>query len=107
VLLGLTIWNELATRDDDSGGEPPRDGVNNQTQRNLRNVEVIEAMGMLPRMRERWQRRQDTMLALQSGASRRAGVITSASRTFRLTVQTLVLGLGAYLALRRRSVPAW
>lgn len=105
VLLALTIWNEVATREDLREANRRSLESSNHTQRNLRNAEVIEAMGMLPRMRERWQQRQNVLLALQSRASRKAGLITAASKTFRMAVQTLVLGLGAYLAIRREITP--
>lgn len=105
VLLALTIWNEVATRDDLKQATRHALESNNHTQRNLRNAEVIEAMGMLPRMRERWQEQQNTLLALQSRASLKAGLITAASKTFRVTIQSLALGLGAYLAIRREITP--
>jgi ATP-binding cassette, subfamily C, bacterial EexD len=100
VLLGLAIWNEVGTRDDLKEANRHAMESNNHTQRNLRNAEVIEAMGMLPRMRARWQARQDVVLRLQSQASRKGGLITSVSKTFRMAIQSLVLGLGAYLAIR-------
>jgi ATP-binding cassette subfamily C protein EexD len=105
ALLSLTVWNELSTRDDLKEANRHSMEASNQTQRNLRNAEVIEAMGMLPRVLERWQHKQESMLSLQARASRRGGLITSISRTFRITVQTLVLGLGAYLAIRREITP--
>jgi ATP-binding cassette subfamily C protein EexD len=105
VLLGLAIWNEMSTREDFKEAGQHSLEAGNHTQRNLRNAEVIEVMGMLPRMRERWQQKQDKVLALHSRASRRAGLISSASRTFRITIQTLVLGLGAFLAIRREISP--
>ncbi len=105
ILLALTVWNELATREDLKEANRHALESSNHTQRNLRNAEVIEAMGMLPRIRARWQERQDKLLELQSRASRKAGLISAASRTFRITVQTLVLGLGAYLAIRREITP--
>lgn len=105
ILLGLAIWNEVATRDDLKEANRHALESSNHTQRNLRNVEVIEAMGMLPRMRERWQQRQNVMLALQSRASRKAGLITAASKTFRTTIQSLVLGLGAFLAIHHDISP--
>ena len=105
VLLGLTVWNELATRDDLREANRQSLDSSNDTQRNLRNAEVIEAMGMLARVRSRWQERQNKLLALQARASRKAGMISAASRTYRLTIQSLVLGLGAYLALRREITP--
>ena len=105
VLLALTIWNDLSTRDDLKEANRHALESNNHTQRNLRNAEVIEAMGMLPRMRERWQQHQDTLLALQARASRKSGLISSASKTFRMAIQSLALGLGAYLAIHREITP--
>jgi PrtD family type I secretion system ABC transporter len=56
-------------------------------------------MGMLPAMRARWARRQDTMLYKQAIASDRAGLVTSMTRFFRIMLQTAVLGFGAWLAI--------
>jgi len=105
VLVGLAIWNELGTRGDLKEANRQAMESHNHTQRNLRNAEVIEAMGMLPRMRARWQMRQDVVLELQSKASRNGGLITSVSKTFRMAIQSLALGLGAYLAIRREISP--
>lgn len=105
VLLGLAIWNEVSTRDDIQKANRESHEASNHTQRNLRNAEVIAAMGMLPRMRERWQEKQSAMMTLQNRASRRGGLITAMSRTFRITIQSLALGLGAYLAIRREISP--
>ncbi len=105
VLLALAIWNEFATRDDLKEANRHSMESSNYTQRNLRNAEAIDAMGMLPRIRARWQAKQDVLLALQSRASRKGGLITAFSKTFRLTVQSLALGLGAYLAIQREITP--
>ncbi len=100
LLLGaLAIWNEVATRADMAEANRESIEATQFVQRNLRNAEVVEAMGMLPRLRARWQVRQTKVLTLQSRASAKAGLINALSRTFRLTVQSLVLGLGAYLAI--------
>lgn len=99
LLAALAIWNEVATRSDMAEANRESIEATQFVQRNLRNAEVVEAMGMLPRLRARWQVRQMKVLALQSQASAKAGLINALSRTFRLTVQSLVLGLGAYLAI--------
>lgn len=101
LLLGLAVWNELATREDLRLANETAIEVQNQTQRNLRNAEAIEAMGMLTRLRTRWEQLQAEMLALQSRASSRAGLIMTLTKTYRVAVQTLILGLGAYLAIHR------
>lgn len=72
---------------------------------NLRNAEVIEAMGMLPNLMRRWYRLQARMLERQSYASDRAGVMVALTKTVRLTVQSGILGLGAYLALEGLITP--
>lgn len=99
LLAALAIWNEVATRSDMAEANRESIEATQFVQRNLRNAEVVEAMGMLPRLRARWQVRQMKVLALQSQASAKAGLINALSRTFRLTVQSLTLGLGAYLAI--------
>jgi ATP-binding cassette subfamily C protein EexD len=75
------------------------------TNKNLRNAEVVESMGMLPRLRQRWLTRTHQVLNLQSVASDRAGAIQAISKTFRQIVQSLVLGLGAYLAIKQEISP--
>lgn len=105
VLGALAYWNEVSTREDLKQANAEAMETANFTQRNLRNAEVIEAMGMLPRIRARWQKKQTSMMALQGRASAKAGLITALSKIFRLTIQSLVLGLGAYLAIHKEISP--
>ncbi len=105
LLAGLAIWNEVATRTDLAEANRESIEATQFAQRNLRNAEVVEAMGMLPRLRARWQVRQMKVLVLQSQASTKASLINALSRTFRLTVQSAVLGLGAYLAIHKEITP--
>jgi ATP-binding cassette subfamily C exporter for protease/lipase len=72
---------------------------------NLRNAEVIEAMGMLGGLRQRWFGRQTRFLALQARASDRAAAISAATRFMRLSLQSGILGLGAYLAIDNQLTP--
>ena len=100
VLMGLAIANERATREDLKDASQLNFENNVQTQRNLRNTEAIEAMGMLPKLRDRWQDRHDRMVGLQMRANRRGGVIATTSKTFRMLMQSMMLGIGAYLAIQ-------
>jgi ATP-binding cassette subfamily C protein EexD len=105
ILTALTIWNELATRNLLQDANRFSMAANQQTASHLRNVEVIAAMGMLPSLRGRWLSERSGALAAQHQASGRAGLIAALSKTYRLTSQSLVLGLGAYLAIRREISP--
>ncbi len=73
--------------------------------KNLRNAEVVESMGMLEGIRTRWKEGAQQVLVLQARASTHAGAITSVSKTFRMLAQSLILGLGAYLALQQEITP--
>ena len=105
ILMTLAVWNELATRGQLEQANRVAAEAGQLTQRQLRNTEVIAAMGMLARLRARWQQKQTTLLALQSAASRQSGLITALTRTYRLTIQSLILGLGAWLAIRKEITP--
>lgn len=72
---------------------------------NLRNAEVIEAMGMLPNMMRRWFKLHARFLQLQAEASEKSGMVTAASKFVRISVQSLVLGLGALLVIEGKMTP--
>lgn len=71
----------------------------------LRNAEVIEALGMLGRLRQRWQSRQGGVLTLQARASDRAALLAGAGRFLRLSSQSGILGLGALMVLEQQLTP--
>ena len=73
--------------------------------KNLRNAEVIESMGMLGNIRNRWMIGAVKVLDLQAVASSRAGLLTALSKVIRMSSQSLILGLGAYLVIEREISP--
>ncbi|SDH03418.1 type I secretion system permease/ATPase [Nitrosomonas sp. Nm132] len=66
---------------------------------NLRNAEVIEAMGMLPNLQARWYKLHGKFLNLQAEASEKSGVVSALSKATSVALQSLMLGLGALLVL--------
>ncbi|MFJ3447675.1 type I secretion system permease/ATPase [Pseudomonas sichuanensis] len=101
VMLGLLAWlNEYLTKTPLFNANREHMAATAFTNKSLRNAEVVASMGMLGDLRQRWSARTYKVLGLQSVASDRAGAITAVSRTFRQIVQSLVLGLGAYLTLQ-------
>ncbi|MDH1162094.1 ABC transporter transmembrane domain-containing protein, partial [Pseudomonas otitidis] len=71
----------------------------------LRNGEAIDAMGMLGRLRARWLAQHRGFLACQGLASERMAAVGALSKGVRLGLQSLVLGLGAWLALEHLITP--
>ena len=105
ILLILAYINEKGTGK--ALGEANKENIaaTLQTTKNLRNAEVIESMGMLSTLIQRWSRRQKKVLVLQSYASDKGGVVSAISKTFRTLIQSLILGLGAYLAVNHEISP--
>ncbi|MDF3918800.1 type I secretion system permease/ATPase [Salinicola salarius] len=105
VLLVLAVANEKATRAllaDANGDQIKAQDLANA---DLRNAEVLHAMGMLPGIMGRWAGRHHEFLAKQSRASDRASGLSNASKVLRLLFQSLILGLGALLVLEGEMTP--
>ncbi|MDR4516669.1 MAG: type I secretion system permease/ATPase [Nitrosomonas sp.] len=105
VLILLAYINEKISR-------KPLDEANtmavvstNMASNNLRNAEVIEAMGMLPNLQARWDKLHSRFLNLQADASEKAGVVTAISKSTTVALQSLMLGLGALLVLENQISP--
>lgn len=75
------------------------------TSKTLRNAEVIESMGMLETLMNRWAKRQRYVMMLQSQASDKGGVVSSISKMFRMWSQSVMLALGAYLVIKHEINP--
>jgi len=105
VLVFLAVLNEKFTGKALADANKESIGASLYTTKNLRNAEVIESMGMLNTLMERWGMRQKKVLELQSIASDKSGIISAMSKTFRLLVQSLILGVGAYLAVKQEITP--
>ena len=102
LLLLLAFINERLTGPALAQANKEHIGATLYTTKNLRNAEVIESMGMLETLMDRWGRRQRNVLLLQSRASDRGAIVSTISKSFRILVQSLVLGLGAYLAVEQQ-----
>ena len=105
ILFGLAVANELRTRPRLDEAMRHANEANVFAQSSLRNAEVIQAMGMLPALQQRWRQRHEKALALQAEASDRGGTITSASKSFRMILQVAMLGTGALLAIEQIITP--
>lgn len=100
ILVFVAYMNERSTKDllAEANGASIRSNQAVATQ--LRSVEVLHAMGMLPALRDRWLTKHIGFLKLQSDASDKAAVWANLSKSLRMLFQSLILGLGAYLAVQ-------
>ena len=111
ALVGTLVLVALAVLNERSSGPPLAESNSlsfastGMATNNLRNAEVIEAMGMLPGLMKRWHLLHSRSLQLQGHASDKAGVISAWSKFTRTTMQSAVLGLGALLVLQGQMTP--
>ena len=99
ILIALAFLNEITTKKPLAEANSMSIAAGNLATNNLRNAEVIEAMGMLPNLMGRWFKLHGKFLQLHANASEKAGIITATTKFVRVSLQSLILGLGALLVL--------
>ncbi|WP_082876991.1 type I secretion system permease/ATPase [Hydrogenophaga crassostreae] len=105
VLVILAWVNEVVSRKPLTEANSMAIVAGNLATNNLRNAEVIEAMGMLPHLMGRWFKLHSKFLQLQAEASEKAGLVTASSKFVRVSLQSLILGMGALLVLENHITP--
>jgi PrtD family type I secretion system ABC transporter len=100
LLIGITLMAELR------GRGPLRRALEAQSHRNLitdntqRGAEVARVMGMVPALGERWQEAHARHLQAQRQANYVVGGLSVVAKMSRMLVQSFILALGAYLAIK-------
>ncbi len=104
-LFGLALLTELSSRNPLSEANKVYNSASSFAAVNFRNAEAIEAMGMLNNVKKRWLPKHEQFLKLQEKASERASMIQAITKFSRLSFQSLMLGAGAYLAVKDIITP--
>jgi ATP-binding cassette subfamily C protein len=103
VLVSLTVLTEVL------GRRPTREATahaisrTNLAQASLRNAEVLAGMGFASRLGGLWQRSNDRALSWQRRAGDIAGGLGAIARVLRMTLQSAVLAVGAYLVILQEA----
>jgi len=105
ILITLAYINEKISHKPLAEANSMAIASTNVASNNLRNAEVIEAMGMLPNIQSRWYKLHSRFLNLQAEASEKAGIVTALSKSFTVALQSLMLGFGALLVLDNSITP--
>ncbi|WP_226051342.1 type I secretion system permease/ATPase [Dickeya chrysanthemi] len=105
VLVALTWLNQRLTNQPLAEANQHSQQATHLADAQLRNADVIEAMGMLGNLRRRWLTRHYRFISLQNLASERAAAVGGASKYSRIALQSLMLGLGALLAIDGKITP--
>jgi PrtD family type I secretion system ABC transporter len=101
VLVVAAVVNEWLVRQPQSEANAASARNYAFTEMSLRNSEVIRAMGMIGGVLQRWGRQRNRLLERQLAAGDRASTMTSLIKLMRMSMQSLILGLGAFLVIQR------
>jgi PrtD family type I secretion system ABC transporter len=103
LLMVLTLSTEAIVRGPTKGATGLASSRRALAETSRRNADVIMAMGMSGRLQERWAEVNAEYLATQRRASDRVGGLGALSRMLRLTLQSGVLAVGAYLVIHEEA----
>src|SRR5437762_8971162 len=103
ILVTLTLITEFLSR------QPAREAMGLAARRNdlaatsRRNAEVLVAMGMSGRLTRRWSEANEKYLEGNQRASDVAGGLGAVAKVLRMTLQSAVLAVGAYLVIHQEA----
>jgi len=100
LLLVLAAINEKITRQGLNEAGSLALFSHQQANSALQRADVILALGMRENVKARWLRLHQQFLQRQSGASERAALMSAVTKSVRMALQSLMLGLGCWLAIR-------
>ncbi len=105
VMLVIAVLNQKATAKGLQAANAASQKNLSNISRDLANAEVIAAMGMFDSVQGSWNSGQNSAGTLQEEASKRGGLFSSITKTYRLAVQSAAIGVGAFLVLEQEISP--
>ena len=101
VVTIAAFLNQIVTRDAISRAVSIDGGERNFVEKSRRNAEVVFALGMQRRIGDRWRDMHNQSLAYAQLSGERSEGFSAFSKSFRLLLQSMLLTLGAYLAIQQ------
>lgn len=105
VLVAIAFVNQRVTNTAMREAESLELSAQKQVREVTQNAEIIEALGMAGRMQARWRDKFDRSDAALVSSSSLLGRFVSTTKSFRMFLQSSVLGTGAYLSIIGVSTP--
>ncbi len=100
ILVATTVVNQTHTRDPVLHSAVATAEADRMSERLKTEADMVQALGMRRAAFTRWNRLRDRALGLSLRAGDAQGGYTAGTKTFRLFLQSAMLGLGAFLVLR-------
>ena len=105
VLVAIAFLNQRVTTAAMGDAERLELAAQMRVREVTQNAEIIEALGMERRVKEKWRDEFDRSDAALVSSASLLGRFVSGTKSFRMFLQSSVLGLGAYLSIIGVSTP--
>ena len=100
ILVAITVLNQVLTAKRVGKAQQTAETAHRFAENARRASELIQSQGMLAPVTERWMQRRVSALQENMVAVDWTGAFSTFTKAFRLSLQSLVLALGAWLVLR-------
>ncbi|MGF1552907.1 MAG: type I secretion system permease/ATPase [Paracoccaceae bacterium] len=105
LLITLTIVNQVRSRRLTLESNAATGQADNLAEAMRQNAEAVQGLGMRDNVLAEWRRIRNVALHGTISASDRTGSYSSATKSLRFYLQSMMLGLGAWLALQMEISP--
>ena len=105
ILIVIALLNQLSTREPVSKANMATFKSENMAEQIRTEAEMIRSLGMTGAAFHRWQTARTESLRSALKSADLAGGFNTSTKTFRLFLQSAMLGLGAYLVLQGELTP--
>ncbi|SEN21397.1 type I secretion system permease/ATPase [Palleronia pelagia] len=102
VLIGIAVLNQIYTIRPQAMASAVNIRAERMSEQIRQEAEMVRSLGMQQATFSRWQQLRENSLSETISASDMGGRFTTMTKTFRLFLQSLMLGVGAYLVLQNQ-----
>jgi ATP-binding cassette subfamily C protein len=101
LMIGVAIVTDMTSRSTARASAQEAEQRGMMLEADRRNSESALAMGMTQALTQRWERQNERFLDGLSQSTDKISAYTSATKIVRLSLQSAILGVGAYLVIRQ------
>lgn len=105
ILFALTLFSEISTKRVIQQAHALTINNGSKLNKQLQNADAIEAMGMLPTLKNHWLEQHNKVLVLQTQIADKTAHLSGLSRFVRILLQSIALGAGALLVIKGEITP--
>jgi PrtD family type I secretion system ABC transporter len=105
LVLALALLNQMRTKAPQAEAARLSATADAATETTRKAIETVRGLGMVGALSHKWNTARSAALGAAMTASDLGGALSIGTKTFRLLLQSAILGLGAFLVLRGQMTP--